>query len=190
MDSKLASRSAGTRQAARLSKAGLDFYNHNVDTSPEFYPRVITTRSLQDRIDTLANVREAGTKICSGGIAGMGEDIEDRIGMLLLLANLPIHPDSVPINLWNEVRGVPVSTTAKRPDPIATVRLVATARIMMPKSVVRVSAGRQYMSDELRALCFLVGANSIFIGDMLLTTNNPQARRDRYLFHFWLVQVT
>lgn len=104
------------RQAARLSKAGLDFYNHNVDTSPEFYARVITTRSLQDRIDTLANVREAGIKVCSGGIVGMGEDIEDRIGMLLLLANLPTHPESVPINLWNEVRGVPVSTTRSDRD--------------------------------------------------------------------------
>ncbi|OSI68678.1 biotin synthase BioB [Bradyrhizobium canariense] len=166
------------RHAERLAEAGLDFYNHNLDTSPEFYASVITTRSLQDRIETLANVREAGIKICSGGIVGMGEDIEDRIGLLLLLANLPGHPESVPINLWNEVKGVPVSATAKRPDPIATVRLVATARIMMPKSVVRLSAGRQYMSDELQALCFLAGANSIFIGDMLLTTKNPQAHRD------------
>lgn len=169
------------RQAERLAEAGLDFYNHNVDTSPEFYARIITTRSLQDRIDTLAHVREAGIKICSGGIVRMGEDIGDRIGMLLLLANLPGHPESVPINLWNEVKGVPVSATAKRPDPIASIRLVATARIMMPRSVMRLSAGRQYMSDELQALCFLAGANSIFIGDMLLTTNNPQAHRDANL---------
>lgn len=170
-----------TRQAERLAEAGLDFYNHNVDTSPEFYDKIISTRSLQDRLDTLANVREAGIKICSGGIVGMGEGIEDRIGMLLLLANLPVHPESVPINLWNEVKGVPVSATAMRPDPIATARLVATARIMMPNSVVRLSAGRQYMSDELQALCFLGGANSIFIGDILLTTDNPQAHQDANL---------
>lgn len=166
------------QQAARLSQAGLDFYNHNVDTSPEFHGKIITTRNLQDRIETLANVRQAGIKICCGGIVGMGESIEDRIGMLLLLANLPKHPESVPINLWNEVKGVPVSVTAKRLDPIAIVRLVATARIMMPKSVLRLSAGRQYMSDELQALCFFAGANSIFIGDLLLTTNNRQARGD------------
>ena len=166
------------RQAARLSDAGLDFYNHNVDTSPEFYGKIITTRTLQDRIDTLAHVREAGIKICCGGIVGMGEGVEDRLGMLVLLANLPSHPESVPINLWNAVKGVPVKDTAERPDPIALVRLVATARIMMPKSVVRLSAGRQYMTDELQALCFLAGANSIFIGDVLLTTKNPQRDRD------------
>ncbi|HEY4163996.1 MAG TPA: biotin synthase BioB [Dongiaceae bacterium] len=168
-------------QAARLSAAGLDFYNHNVDTSPEFYDKIITTRTLQDRIDTLAHVREAGIKVCCGGIIGMGELVEDRLGMLTLLANLPSHPESVPINLWNEVKGVPVNDTAERPDPIALVRLVATARIMMPKSVVRLSAGRQYMTDELQALCFLAGANSIFIGDVLLTTKNPQRDRDANL---------
>ena len=165
-------------QAERLSGAGLDFYNHNVDTSPEFYDKIITTRTLQDRIDTLAHVRDAGIKVCCGGIIGMGEQVEDRLGMLMLLANLPSHPDSVPINLWNEVKGVPVNDTAERPDPIGLVRLVATARIMMPQSVVRLSAGRQYMTDELQAMCFLAGANSIFIGDVLLTTKNPQRDRD------------
>ena len=165
-------------QAARLREAGLDFYNHNVDTSPEFYDQIITTRTLQDRIDTLAHVREAGIKVCCGGIIGMGEEVDDRLGMLVLLANLPSHPESVPINLWNEVKGVPVNHTAERPDPISLARLVAVARIMMPSSVVRLSAGRQYMTDELQALCFLAGANSIFIGDVLLTTRNPQTTRD------------
>jgi biotin synthase len=165
-------------QAARLSDAGLDFYNHNVDTSPEFYDKIITTRTLHDRIDTLAHVRDAGIKVCCGGIVGMGERVADRLGMLVLLANLSSHPESVPINLWNEVKGVPVNETAERPDPIALVRLIAVARIMMPRSVVRLSAGRQYMTDELQALCFLAGANSIFIGDVLLTTRNPQRDRD------------
>jgi biotin synthase len=165
-------------QAVRLREAGLDFYNHNVDTSPEFYDKIITTRTLQDRIDTLAQVREAGIKVCCGGIIGMGEEVDDRLGMLVLLANLPVHPESVPINLWNEVKGVPVNDTADRPDAIALARLVAVARIIMPRSVVRLSAGRQYMTDELQALCFLAGANSIFIGDVLLTTKNPQATRD------------
>jgi biotin synthase len=168
-------------QAARLRDAGLDFYNHNVDTSPEFYDKIITTRTLKDRIDTLAHVREAGIKVCCGGIIGMGEEVDDRLGMLVLLANLPVHPESVPINLWNEVKGVPVNDTAERPDAIALARLVAVARIIMPKSVVRLSAGRQYMTDELQALCFLAGANSIFIGDVLLTTKNPQATRDANL---------
>jgi biotin synthase len=165
-------------QAGRLRDAGLDFYNHNIDTSAEFYDQIITTRTLQDRIDTLAHVRDAGIKVCCGGIIGMGEEVDDRLGMLVLLANLPAHPESVPINLWNEVKGVPVNDTAERPDAIALARLVAVARIMMPKSVVRLSAGRQYMTDELQALCFLAGANSIFIGDVLLTTKNPQATRD------------
>src|SRR5579872_1479557 len=168
-------------QAARLRDAGLDFYNHNVDTSPEFYDRIITTRTLQDRIDTLAYVRDAGIKVCCGGIIGMGEEVDDRLGMLVLLANLPSHPESVPINLWNEVKGVPVNDTAARPDGIALARLVAVARIMMPGSVVRLSAGRQYMTDELQALCFLAGANSIFIGDVLLTTSSATHRRDANL---------
>jgi len=136
---------------------------------------------MQDRIDTLAHARDAGLKVCCGGIVGMGEQVEDRLGMLLLLANLPSHPESVPINLWNEVKGVPVNETADRPDPIALVRLIAVARIMMPRSVVRLSAGRQYMTDEMQALCFLAGANSIFIGDVLLTTRNPQRNRDAEL---------
>ena len=169
-------------QALRLREAGLDFYNHNVDTSPEFYGKIITTRTMQDRIDTLAHAREAGLKVCCGGIVGMGEQVGDRLGMLVLLANLPAHPESVPINMWNEVKAVPVNDTAERPDPIALVRMIAVARIMMPKSVVRLSAGRQYMTDELQALCFLAGANSIFIGDVLLTTKNPQAARDADLF--------
>ncbi len=168
-------------QAERLREAGLDFYNHNVDTSPEFYDKIITTRTLQDRIDTLAHARDAGLKVCCGGIIGMGEQVEDRLGMLLLLANLPSPPESVPINMWNEVKGVPVNDTAERPDPIALARLVAVARILMPASVVRLSAGRQYMTDELQALCFLAGANSIFIGDVLLTTKNPQRNRDAEL---------
>ncbi|WP_027527290.1 biotin synthase BioB [Bradyrhizobium sp. Ec3.3] len=169
------------KQAAQLSEAGLNFYNHNIDTSPEFYGRIITTRTLQDRIDTLEHAREAGIKICCGGIIGMGERVEDRLDMLVLLANLRKPPESVPINLWNEVKGVPVNDSAERPDPIALVRLVATARIMMPKSVVRLSAGRHDMTDELQALCFLAGANSIFIGDVLLTTKNPKADRDAKL---------
>jgi biotin synthase len=168
-------------QAVRLRAAGLDFYNHNVDTSPEFYGKIITTRTLQDRIDTLTHVRDAGIKVCCGGIVGMGEAVADRLGMLVLLANMPSHPESVPINLWNEVKGVPVNETAERPDAIALARLVAVARIMMPNSVVRLSAGRQYMTDELQALCFLAGANSIFIGDVLLTTKNPQVARDANL---------
>jgi len=169
------------QQAQRLREAGLDFYNHNVDTSPEFYGQIITTRTLQDRIDTLTEVRAAGIKVCCGGIIGMGERVADRLGMLVLLANLPSHPESVPINLWNEVKGVPVNDTAERPDPISLARLIAIARILMPQSVVRLSAGRQYMTDELQALCFLAGANSIFIGDVLLTTRNPQRARDAEL---------
>lgn len=165
------------KQASRLADAGLDFYN----SSAEFYGKIITTRTLQDRIDTMADVREASIKVCCGGIVGTGERVEDRLGMLVLLANLPRQPESVPINLWNDVKGAPVNETAERPDPIALVRLVATARIMMPKSVVRLSAGRQYMTDELQALCFLAGANSTFTGDMLLTTRNPLRDRDTKL---------
>ncbi len=136
---------------------------------------------MEDRIETLGHARHAGLKVCSGGIVGMGEQVEDRLGMLTLLANLPHHPESVPINMWQEVKGVPVNETAERPDPIALARMVSVARIMMPKSVVRLSAGRQYMSDELQALCFIAGANSIFIGDVLLTTKNPQIDRDAVL---------
>ncbi len=168
-------------QARRLQEAGLDFYNHNVDTSPEFYGQIITTRTMQDRIETLGYARKAGLKVCCGGIVGLGETIDDRLGMLMLLANLEAHPESVPINMWNEVDGVPVNNTAERPDPISLVRVIAVARIMMPGSVVRLSAGRQYMTDELQALCFVAGANSIFIGDVLLTTKNPQTSRDASL---------
>lgn len=170
-------------QAARLKDAGLDFYNHNVDTSPEFYGKIITTRTLEARIDTLSRVREAGIKVCCGGIVGMGEHIDDRLSMLMLLANLPSHPESVPINLWSEVNGVPVQNRANRPDPIALIRLIAVARIMLPRSVLRLSAGRQYLTDEVQALCFLAGASSIFIGEVLLTTENPGYDRDTSLFN-------
>ena len=160
------------QQAMQLRDAGLDYYNHNVDTSPEHYGQIVTTRTLQDRLDTLARARASGMKLCCGGIVGMGEQVADRLGMLVLLANLDEPPESVPLNLWNEVAGVPVAERAERPDAIAFARLVACARIMMPNSVVRLSAGRQYMSEELQALCFFAGANSIFIGETLLTTRN------------------
>ncbi|MDQ8731112.1 biotin synthase BioB [Bradyrhizobium sp. LHD-71] len=165
-------------QAVRLRDAGLDFYSHNVDTSPEYYGRIITTRTLQDRLETIERVRNAGIKLCCGGIVGMGEVLSDRLGMLHLLASLDPHPESVPINQWNEVRGVPVAGTAEKLDPVGFVRLIAVARIVMPRSVVRLSAGRTAMSEELQALCFTAGANSIFIGDRLLTTKNPVRDRD------------
>jgi biotin synthase len=168
-------------QADRLKAAGLDYYSHNVDTSPEFYGRIITTRTLQDRLETLGHVRAAGIKVCCGGIVGMGEAVDDRLGLLLLLAGMDPHPESVPLNLWNEVAGTPVMATAETPDPIAFVRLVAVARILLPRSVVRLSAGRQTMSDELQALCFVAGANSIFLGEVLLTTANPGPDRDARL---------
>ena len=168
-------------QAQQLQAAGLDFYSHNVDTSPEYYGEIISTRTLQDRLETLDHVRAAGIKVCCGGIVGLGERVEDRIGMLLLLARMDPHPESVPINIWNEVAGTPVQQRAERPHPIAFARLVALARIMMPASVVRLAAGRQYMSDELQALCLLAGAGSIFIGTTLLTTRNPQRDRDAEL---------
>jgi biotin synthase len=168
-------------QAERLSDAGLDFYNHNIDTSREYYPNIATTRTIDERLETLEHARRAGLKVCCGGIVGMGESPADRLGMLVLLANLPEPPESLPLNLWHEVEGVPVKSTAVRPDPISIARLVATARIMMPTSVVRLSAGRKYMTDEMQALCFFAGANSIFIGDVLLTTSNPQKDRDTSL---------
>lgn len=169
------------RQAERLGAAGLDYYNHNVDTSPDFYGEIITTRTLQDRLDTLGHARGAGLKLCCGGIVGMGETIADRLDMLVLLANLAPPPESVPLNLWNEVEGVPVAQTAQAVEPIAFARLVAVARILMPRSVVRLSAGRSHMSDELQALCFFAGANSIFVGDTLLTTANPAEDKDARL---------
>ena len=168
-------------QAERLRAAGLDYYNHNLDTSPEFYGQVITTRTYQDRLDTLAHVRAAGINVCSGGILGMGESRRDRARLLQELANLPRHPDSVPINLLVQIEGTPLFGAAKL-DPFEFVRTIAVARILMPGSYVRLSAGRSEMTDELQALCFFAGANSIFYGDRLLTTDNPEADHDRGLF--------
>ncbi|MGF1548450.1 MAG: biotin synthase BioB [Thiotrichales bacterium] len=168
-------------QAESLRAAGLDYYNHNLDTSPEFYGSVITTRTYQDRLDTLEHVREVGMSVCSGGILGMGESRADRAGLLQQLANLPKHPESVPINNLVQVKGTPLHGT-DRLDPIEFVRTVAAARILMPRAYVRLSAGRTEMSDELQALCFFAGANSIFHGDKLLTTPNPSADHDHTLF--------
>jgi len=168
-------------QAQRLRDAGLDYYNHNLDTSPEFYGQVITTRTYQDRLDTLAHVRDAGINVCSGGILGMGESRRDRARLLQELANLPKHPESVPINLLVQIEGTPLFGTAAL-DPFEFVRTVATARILMPASYIRLSAGRSEMSDELQALCFFAGANSVFYGDRLLTADNPETDHDRALF--------
>lgn len=168
-------------QAKRLKEAGLDYYNHNLDTSPEFYGDVISTRTYQDRLDTLSYVRDADINVCSGGIVGMGENDEDRAGMLVGLANMPSHPQSVPINLLVKVEGTPLAENDDI-DPLEFVRTIAVARIMMPKSFVRLSAGRESMSDELQAMCFLAGANSIFYGDKLLTTDNPDTDHDQQLF--------
>ncbi|MEK9969856.1 MAG: biotin synthase BioB [Ferrovibrio sp.] len=167
-------------QAERLGAAGLDYYNHNLDTSPEHYGDIITTRTYQDRLDTLSNVRAAGLKVCCGGIVGLGEKPEDRSGLLHSLASLPAHPDSVPINMLVQVAGTPLDGQAPI-DGIDFVRTIAVARIVMPQSMVRLSAGREQMSDELQALCFLAGANSIFLGDRLLTTKNPGQDRDTAL---------
>ena len=169
-------------QAHALKDAGLDYYNHNLDTAPEFYGEIIHTREFQDRLDTLGHVRDAGLKTCCGGIVGMGESRDQRAGLLQALANLPQHPDSVPINRLVAVQGTPMAETAKTLDPFEFVRTVAAARIMMPKSMVRLSAGRETMSDELQALCFAAGANSIFYGEKLLTTGNPDTGRDQALF--------
>lgn len=168
-------------QTARLKDAGLDYYNHNVDTSPEYYGEIITTRTYEDRLDTLAHVRDAGINVCSGGIVGMGENRGDRAGMLVTLANLPKHPESVPINMLIQVEGTPFFGIDGI-DPFEFVRTIAVARIMMPESFVRLSAGREEMSDELQALCFLAGANSIFCGEKLLTTPNPEVDDDMALF--------
>lgn len=168
-------------QAARLRDAGLDYYNHNLDTSPEFYGNVITTRTFRDRLDTLAHVREAGINVCSGGILGMGESGTDRARMLQELANMPEHPQSVPINMLVQVEGTPLFGEDEL-DPLEFVRSIAVARILMPRSYVRLSAGRSDMSDEMQALCFLAGANSIFYGERLLTTDNPAADHDQALF--------
>jgi biotin synthase len=168
-------------QATTLADAGLDYYNHNLDTSPEYYEKIITTRCYQDRLDTLAAVRAAGMRTCCGGIVGMGEAREDRAGLLVALATLPEHPDSVPINMLVQVAGTPLAGSASL-EPLEFVRTVAVARVMMPAAMVRLSAGRETMSDELQALCFLAGANSIFYGEKLLTTGNPDTERDRALF--------
>ncbi len=171
-------------QAKSLREAGLDYYNHNLDTAPEFYNEIIHTREFQDRLDTLEHVRDVGMKTCSGGIVGMGETREQRAGLLQTLANLPAHPDSVPINRLVKVEGTPLADDENLAelDPFEFVRTVAVARLLMPRSMVRLSAGRQEMSDELQALCFLGGANSIFYGEKLLTTGNPDTERDLALF--------
>jgi biotin synthase len=167
-------------QAQELRDAGLDYYNHNIDTSPEFYGEIITTREFQDRLDTLEAVREAGMNVCCGGIVGMGETVRDRARMLQVLANLPHHPESVPINQLVAVPGTPLAGQAPI-DPFDFVRTIAVARILMPHSAVRLSAGREQMSDELQALAFFAGANSIFYGEKLLTTGNPDVEHDRAL---------
>jgi len=169
-------------QAKDLKSAGLDYYNHNLDCSPEFYSKIISTRDYQERLDTLDRVREAGINVCCGGIIGMGEDQNDRAGLLLTLANMPVQPESVPINMLVQVEGTPL-TGIDKPDPIDFVRIIAAARIMMPTSYVRLSAGRNEMTDEMQALCFLAGANSIFYGEKLLTTDNPQLMQDKLLFN-------
>jgi biotin synthase len=168
-------------QTQKLKEAGLDYYNHNLDTSEEYYSEIISTRTYRDRLETLERVREAGLNVCCGGIVGMGESDADRAGLLVQLANLPKHPESVPINMLVQVEGTPLAGTEKL-DPFVFVRTIAAARIMIPKSRVRLSAGRTDMSDEMQALCFLAGANSIFYGERLLTTGNPVADSDRRLF--------
>ncbi|HWM61144.1 MAG TPA: biotin synthase BioB [Rhizomicrobium sp.] len=168
-------------QAVRLKQAGLDYYNHNLDTSPEYYRHIISTRTFQDRLDTLGHVRGAGIAVCCGGIVGMGESAADRIGLIHALATLPVHPQSVPINALVQIEGTPQGLATPL-DPLEFVRIIAVARITMPKSMVRLSAGREDMSDETQALCFLAGANSIFYGPKLLTTPNPVADSDRALF--------
>ncbi|ELY3407279.1 biotin synthase BioB [Vibrio parahaemolyticus] len=168
-------------QAKQLANAGLDYYNHNLDTSPEFYGNIITTRTYQDRLDTLSHVRDAGMKICSGGIIGMGESANDRAGLLVELANLPTHPESVPINMLVKVKGTPLETVDDV-EPFDFIRLIAIARIMMPQSAVRLSAGRENMNEQMQVLCFMAGANSVFYGCKLLTTPNPSEDKDMMLF--------
>ena len=173
--------SLSDQQAQRLADAGLDFYNHNLDTSPEFYGSIITTRSYQERLDTLGRVRDAGIKVCSGGIVGLGETVSDRAGLLVQLANLPVPPESVPINMLVKVKGTPMADNDDV-DPFDFVRTIAVARIMMPRSHVRLSAGREQMSEQTQAMCFMAGANSIFYGCKLLTTANPEEDKDLQLF--------
>jgi len=169
------------KQTQALKDGGLDYYNHNLDTSEDYYSEIITTRTYQDRLDTLERVRDAGINVCCGGIVGMGESATDRAKLLLQLANMPKHPESVPINMLVQVEGTPLHGTEAL-DPIVFVRTIAVARILMPQSRVRLSAGRKAMSDEMQALCFLAGANSIFYGDKLLTTDNPMTNHDQQLF--------
>lgn len=168
-------------QSEKLADAGLDYYNHNLDTSKEFYGEVITTRTFQDRLNTLANVRNSGMKVCAGGIVGMGEEQQDRAGLLMALANLPVHPESVPINMLVKVAGTPMADQADL-DPFEFIRTIAVARLMMPKSYVRLSAGREDMNEQMQAMAFMAGANSIFYCDKLLTTPNPKANTDMQLF--------
>jgi biotin synthase len=168
-------------QAQQLKDAGLDYYNHNLDTSPEYYGEIITTRTYQDRLDTLEAVRGAGLKVCCGGIVGLGESVTDRAQLLRTLANLPEHPESVPINQLVQVAGTPLHGR-DRVDPLDFIRTIAVARLLMPESHVRLSAGREGMTDEVQALCFMAGANSIFYGEKLLTTGNPDVARDQQLF--------
>jgi biotin synthase len=168
-------------QAQRLKQSGLDYYNHNLDTSPEYYRHIISTRTYQDRLDTLGHVRDAGINVCCGGIVGMGETAADRVGLIHALATLPVHPESVPINALVQIEGTPQGLSQPL-DPLDFVRMIAVARITMPRSMVRLSAGRESMSQETQALCFLAGANSIFYGEKLLTTPNPVAEEDRALF--------
>ncbi|MCK5898288.1 MAG: biotin synthase BioB, partial [Methylococcales bacterium] len=168
-------------QTKTLKAGGLDYYNHNLDTSEDYYSEVISTRSYQDRLDTLKRVRDAGINVCCGGIVGMGESAQDRAKLLQELANLPNHPESVPINMLVKVEGTPLSDLDDL-DPLVFIRTLAVARILMPKSRVRLSAGRKEMSDEMQALCFFAGANSIFYGDKLLTTDNPMTNHDQVLF--------
>ncbi len=169
-------------QASELADAGLDYYNHNLDTSPEFYGNIITTRTYQDRLDTLSHVRDAGMKICSGGIIGMGESANDRAGLLVELANLPVHPESVPINMLVKVKGTPLEKVDDV-EPFDFIRLIAIARILMPQSAVRLSAGRENMNEQMQTLCFMAGANSVFYGCKLLTTPNPSEDKDMQLFN-------
>ncbi len=169
-------------QAQELADAGLDYYNHNLDTSPEFYGDIITTRTYEDRLNTLSNVRAAGMKVCSGGIVGMGEQQKDRAGLLHQLATMPQHPDSVPINMLVRVEGTPLADQADL-DPFDFIRTIAVARILMPKSHVRLSAGREEMNEQMQAMAFMAGANSIFYGEKLLTTPNPEANKDMALLN-------
>ncbi len=168
-------------QADTLADAGLDYYNHNLDTSPEYYGNIITTRTYQDRLDTLSHVRDAGMKICSGGIIGMGESSRDRAGLLVELANLPVHPESVPINMLVKVKGTPLESVDDV-DPFDFIRIIAVARIIMPMSAVRLSAGCEYMNEQMQAFCFMAGAHSVFYGCKLLTTPNPGEDKDMQLF--------